>query len=148
MSQQPEIDPVDRHERVRVDRSSGGAVRRQRVVEDQGAERANMISRVNQLIWLIFGVVIGLIAIRVVLRLIVANPGATFAEFIYNITNVFLAPFFGLTSTPTTTTGVAFEISSVIAIVVYALVAWVITLLIRALFSKTSVRKVETYERE
>jgi uncharacterized membrane protein len=144
MTQQPDMDPIDRREQVVVDRSPSGAVRRQRVIRDEGAERQNNIARVNQLIWLLFGIIIGLIAIRIVLRLIVANSGATFAQFIYSITDVFLAPFFGLTATPTTTTGVAFEISSVIAIVVYALVAWVITLLIRALFTKSKVRKVET----
>ncbi|MBI5667567.1 MAG: YggT family protein [Chloroflexi bacterium] len=148
MAQQPDIDPVDRREQVRVDRSPGGAVRRQRVVRDEGAERQNTIARINQIIWIIFGIIIGLIAFRIVLRLIVANPEATFAQFVYSVTDVFLWPFFGLTATPTTTTGVAFEVSSVIAMVVYALAAWVLTLLVRALFSKTSVRKVETYESE
>lgn len=148
MAQQPDIDPIDRREQVVVDRSPSGAVRRQRVIRDEGAERQNNISRVNRLIWLVFGIIIGLIAFRIVLRLIVANPGATFAQFIYSITDVFLAPFFGLTSTPTTTTGVAFEISSVIAIVVYALVAWLITVLVRTLFTKSRVQKVETYDRQ
>ncbi len=145
MAQQPDIDPIDRREQVRVDRS-GSSVRRQRVIKDEGAERQNTIARVNQIIWIIFGIVIGLIAFRIVLRLIVANPEATFAQFVYNVTDIFLWPFYGLTATPTTTSGVAFEISSVIAMVVYALVAWVLTLLVRALFTKTRVRKVETFE--
>lgn len=145
MAQQPDIDPIDRRERVRVDRS-GSSVRRQRVVEDEGAQRRNTIARVNQIIWIIFGIIIGLIIFRIVLRLIVANPEATFAQFVYSVTDIFLWPFFGLTATPTTTTGVAFEISSVIAVVVYTLVAWVLTLLVRVLFAKTSVRKVETFE--
>ncbi len=145
MAQQPDIDPIDRREQVRVDRS-GKSVRRQRVVKDEGAERQNTIARVNQIIWIIFGVIIGLIVFRIVLRLIVANPEATFAQFIYSVTDIFLGPFFGLTATPTTTSGVAFEISSVIAIVVYALVAWLFTLLVRTLFTKSRVRKVETFE--
>ncbi len=145
MAQQPDIDPIDRREQVRVDRS-GSSVRRQRVIKDEGAERQNTIARVNQIIWIIFGIVIGLIAFRIVLRLIVANPEATFAQFVYNVTDVFLWPFYGLTATPTTTSGAAFELSSVIAMVVYGLVAWVLTLLVRALFTKTRVRKVETFE--
>jgi hypothetical protein len=93
-------------------------------------------------------VIIGLIALRVVLRLIVANPVNTFADFIYDVTGVFLGPFFGLTGTPTTTDGIALEVSSLIAIVVYALIAWFIVKLIYILFSKTSARKVQTYERD
>jgi lipoprotein signal peptidase len=148
MAQQPDIDPVDRREHVVVDRSPGGSVRRQRIIRDEGAERQNKIARVNQIVWIVFGIVIGLIAIRIVLRLIAANQGAAFAQLIYSLTDVLLAPFFGLTATPTTTTGAAFEILSVIEIVVYALAYWVITLIIRELFSKTSVRKVETYDQQ
>lgn len=147
MTQSPDLQPVDRQEEVRVDRA-GGYVRKQRVVRDAGLERRQTLNRVSQLIWLIFGVIIGLIAIRVVLRLIVANPANTFADVIYSITDFFLWPFFGLTSTPTTREGIALEISSLIAIVVYALAAWVIVLLVRTLFSKSSARHVETYERD
>jgi uncharacterized membrane protein len=145
MEQIPE--PVDRREVVREDRAPG-YVRKARVIRDANAERKHSLHRIGEFIWLVFGVIIGLIALRVVLRLIVANPGNTFADLIYSITNVFLWPFFGLTNTPTTTTGVALEISSLIAMVVYALVAWVIVKLIYVLFSKSSARKVETYERD
>ena len=145
MAQIPE--PVDRREVVREDRAPG-YVRRERVIKDASAERQHTLDRVAQFIWLVFGVIIGLIGLRVLLRLIVANPQNTFADTIYSITNIFLGPFFGLTSTPTTTNGIALEISSLIAMMVYALVAWVIVKLVYVLFSKSTARKVETYERD
>jgi uncharacterized membrane protein len=145
MAQIPE--PVDRREVVREDRAPG-YVRRERVIRDASAERELTLDRVAQFIWLVFGVIIGLIGLRVVLRLIVANPANTFADFIYNVTGIFLGPFFGLTGTPTTTDGIALEVSSLIAMVVYALVAWLIVKLMYILFSKTSARKIETYERD
>ena len=147
MAQRSDLPPVDRREEVRVDQE-GGYVRKERVIRDAGAERRQSLNRVSQLIWLIFGVIIVLIAIRVVLRLIVANPANTFADVIYNITNLFLNPFFGLTGTPTTTNGMALEVSSLIAIAVYALAAWLIVTLVRVLFSKSVARRVETYERD
>lgn len=147
MAQRSDLPPVDRREEVRVDQE-GGYVRKERVVRDAGAERRHTLNRVSQFIWLIFGVIIVLIAIRVVLRLIVANPANTFAEVIYNITNLFLNPFFGLTGTPTATNGMALEVSSLIAIAVYALAAWLIVTLVRVLFSKSSARRIETYERD
>lgn len=147
MVQKTELPPIDRREEVRVDQEAG-YVRRQRVVRDAGAERMQTISRVNQLIWLVFGVIMGLIAFRVVLRLLVANPANTFADFIYTITDPFLRPFYGLLNTPTTTSGMAFELSSLVAIFVYAVIAALITTVIRIVFSRSRVRKVQTYERD
>jgi uncharacterized membrane protein len=140
-------EPVDRREVVREDRAPG-YVRRERVIKDANAERELTLDRVAQFIWLVFGIIIGLIGLRVLLRLIVANPANTFADFIYYLTGIFLGPFFGLTNTPTTTDGIALEISSLIAMVVYALVAYVLVKLVYVLFSKSSARKVETYERD
>jgi YggT family protein len=147
MAQRSDLPPIDRREEVRVDQEPG-FVRKQRVVRDAGAERQHTLNRVSQLIWLVFGVIIGLIAFRVVLRLIVANAASPFADFIYSITDIFLRPFFGLTGTPTTADGMALEISSLIAIIVYALVAGLIVTLVRVLFSKSSARRIETYERD
>ena len=48
-----------------------------------------------------------------------ANPAAGFATFIYNMTAVFLTPFFGLTATPSAN-GSILEIPTLIAMLVYA----------------------------
>jgi hypothetical protein len=90
----------------------------------------------------------GLIAFRVVLRLLVANPANTFADFVYSVTNLFLGPFFGLFGTPTTTTGMALEVSSLIAILVYGIIAALITTVINLVFNKSRARRIETYERD
>lgn len=147
MAQRSELPPVDRREETRVDQEQG-YVRKERVTRDAGSERRQTINRVNQLIWVIFGIIIALIAFRVVLRLIVANPANTFADFIYGVTDLFLRPFYGLVGTPTTTTGMALEVSSLIAIFVYAVVAALIVTVINIVFSKSRARRVETYERE
>jgi YggT family protein len=147
MAQRSDLPAVDRREEVRVDQEAG-YVRKERVIRDAGAERRQTLNRVNQFIWLIFGVIIGLIGFRVVLRLIVANPANTFADFIYSVTDVFLRPFFGLVGTPTTTEGMAFELSSVIAMGVYALIAALIVAVINIVFNKSRARRIETYERE
>jgi uncharacterized membrane protein len=81
--------------------------------------------RVSQMIYWIFGLIIGLIAIRFILRLLGANPQAGFAEFIYGVTAILVAPFVGLFGNPQAS-GSVLEISSLVAIVVYALVAWLL----------------------
>lgn len=75
-------------------------VQTRQVVRDVATERYESISRVNQVLWLMFGLMLALIAGRVVLKLIGANPAAVFAQIIYGLTDVFLWPFAGLTATP------------------------------------------------
>ena len=68
---------------------------------------------------------VGLIAIRFVLRLFGASPTAGFAQFIYGVTALLVAPFAGLFGTPRFE-GSVLEITSIVAIIVYALLAWLI----------------------
>lgn len=108
-------------------------VQQRHVVRDEATERYANISRVNQVLWLLFGVILSLIAVRFVLKLIGANPAAVFAQIIYGVTEVFLWPFSGITPDPAVG-AFQFEISSIIAMIVYALVAWGLTRLIWILF--------------
>lgn len=86
-----------------------------------------------QLVYVIFGIVITLIIIRVILKALAANPGAGFTSFIYGLTGPLVAPFQGIFATPQSSSGSVFEFSSVVAIIVYALVAWAIVRLIEIL---------------
>jgi len=78
--------------------------------------------RVQRAIYLGFGIIEGLIAIRFVLEVLAANPNAGFAQFIYGITTFFMAPFVGLFGTPRLGTSMV-EWSALVAIAVYALLA-------------------------
>ena len=86
--------------------------------------------RLAQLIYVVFGIGIALIVIRIILKALAANPGAGFTSFLYSVTNPLVAPFQGIFATPQTSTGSVFELSSVIAIIVYALIAWALVRLI------------------
>ncbi len=141
-----EFEPVDKRERVQVTQQ-GGVRRRERVIADAGAERRQTLNRVGQLIWLIFGIIIGLIAFRVVLLLLGANPDSGFANFIYSLTDIFLAPFTGLLANITNDAGtIVFEPSALIAMLVYAVVAFIIVQLIRVVFDKSRARRVSSIE--
>jgi len=95
----------------------------ERPVTARTDHRMNIAERV---VWLVAGIIIGLLAVRFLLRLLGANPSNGFADFIYNVSYPFAAPFFGLFSyTAKLNTG-RFEFETLIAILVYALVAWLI----------------------
>ncbi|HET7089046.1 MAG TPA: YggT family protein [Anaerolineae bacterium] len=97
------------------------------------SERERRNFRASQLIWLLVGVLEVLIALRIGLKLIAATPDNPFAAFIYNLTNIFVFPFAGLTPTPAVGSGVL-ELHSIIAMVVYALAGWAIARLVWVIF--------------
>jgi hypothetical protein len=107
----------------------------ERVTVDPYEARRTAIYRVWQVIWLVLGIVEGLIAIRFVLRLLGANPDAGFAQLIYGLTEPLVAPFVGLFGTPRFQ-GSAFEFTSLVAMMVYALLAWVIVKIVWMFFSE------------
>jgi hypothetical protein len=65
-------------------------------VIDPAAEKAAAVNWVNRFIWFIVGIMVVLLAIRFVLLLAGADPGAGFAQLIYGLTNWMVAPFAGL----------------------------------------------------
>ena len=81
--------------------------------------------KATQLVWLLFGVLEALIALRIGLKLIGANPESPIVALIYGLTFLFLFPFEGLVGSPTVG-GMVLEISSMFAMLIYALIAWAV----------------------
>lgn len=79
-----------------------------------------------RIVWLIAGILEGLLAIRFILSLLGANRLNAFANFIYSITHPFVSPFFGLFNYQEQFGKVRFEFETLVAMIVYALIAWVI----------------------
>ncbi len=90
--------------------------------------------RATEAIYLLFGIVDGLLLIRLVLKLLAANPLAGFSKFIYGLTDVFMAPFRNLLPTVGGGSGSVLEMSTVIAIIVYALIGWALVRLVAIMF--------------
>jgi hypothetical protein len=119
-----------------VSRPVASVDRHESVAYDPYENKRLMAMRVNQLVYWIFGLIEGLIAIRFVLKALGANATAGFAEFIYGITGPLVAPFVGLFGSPTAQ-GSVLELNSIIALVVYALVGWLISRLAWILVGET-----------
>jgi YggT family protein len=129
---------VDRREETVVTQQPG-YVASERVTRDVAAERRQGTFQVTQIIWTIAGILeIGL-GLRFVLKLIAANPDAGFARLVYGLTQPFLAPFTALVGTPTSG-GTVFEVTTLIAMAVYALLAWIIARVIQVATERPSAR--------
>lgn len=93
------------------------------------------LQRLIGLIQIAFGVLEGLIGLRFMLKLMAANPANPFASLVYFVTSPFLWTFQGLTRTPSFE-GIEIEFFSLVAMVVYALLGWIIIQLMWVLFSR------------
>lgn len=94
---------------------------------------------VRRIIWYIAGFIITLLALRMLLLLLGANEGSSFVSFVYALSGVFAAPFYGIFNYTPAYGQSVFEISSLVAILVYALIAWGIAKLLTLGSSRTDV---------
>ena len=103
---------------------------------DPYAGRRQSAYRLVQAIYLVFGFVEALIAMRLILRVLGADAQAGFAEFIYGLSAPLVAPFAGLFGNPQAG-GSVLELHSIVALIVYALVAWLLGKLVWLLVGET-----------
>ncbi len=97
------------------------------VVERETVQQTSKVSGrvvVSRLVWFIVGTVSVILAIRIILMMLAANQGNGFVDFIYALGGIFAAPFFGIFGYTPTYGNSAFEISSIVAILVYLLLGW------------------------
>lgn len=106
----------------------------QQPVDPQSPQQAyqgkKAIFRAYQVIWYILGVIEVLLAFRFVLRLLGANPNSGFVSLIYGVSSPFIAPFRGIFPTPSFE-GSVLEWATLIAMIVYAVVAYGIVYLLQ-----------------
>lgn len=82
---------------------------------------------IASIISLLFGLVIGILALRFVFRLLGANEANAFVSWIYQASTPLVAPFFGIfNASPDLTTGI-FEVATLLAILVYGVIASLVT---------------------
>ena len=92
-------------------------------------------------VYYILGVLETLLAFRFVFRLLGANPASGFVSFIYALTQVFLAPFYGIFRSFISQgieTRSVFEPATLIAMLVYAVIVYGIARLIELLAERAS----------
>jgi YGGT family len=94
------------------------------------ANQNSSIARIVNIVYFLFGVLELLLAVRVVLHLIGVNADNGFANFVYVLSGPFVALFASLLKNPALSTTAALEVTTIIAMLVYAIAAWIIGRLI------------------
>jgi len=99
------------------------------------SNKASSFQTLEYLIYFFFGALEILLTFRFAFKLTGANVGTGFVAFIYGLTGIFISPFEGIfrlwfAKGVETTTSI-FEPTTLVAIVAYAVLAWVIVKFVR-----------------
>jgi len=100
---------------------------------ETGQEGRVTTFKATQLIWLLLGLLEGVLGLRFIFKLMGVNPSNAFASFLYNLTDFFVRPFASLTGAPAAG-GMVFEFSTLLAMIIYALVGWALVRIVYVLF--------------
>ncbi len=117
--------------------------REEQVYDDPYARRMNTLDRTSRIIYFIMGAVQVVLALRFLFRVLNADSTNGFASFIYKLSAPFVGPFNGITNDQGLGQGSVVEISTLIAMVVYAILTYgLIQLLYLLLTPNRSTRDV------
>lgn len=111
------------------------------MVVDPHAGRRAAARKLTGAVYLLFGLLAVLVALRAILRLLGANPASPFAASLFALTSPLLAPFVGLFPRIQLPGGV-FEPEALVAVVVYLLLAWLLARVVWLLLDDTHAETV------
>lgn len=82
----------------------------------------------------VFGFIMILLGLRFLFRLFAANPASPFVSWLYETTGDLLYPFRGIFPSPVTDGGFVFDITTLVALVMYGLLLALVVYLFDLLF--------------
>lgn len=136
---------VEQKREISTQRTGSGSISTEKTtMEAAPSEKAEKVEeekvfKISYAVYYFLGFIEALLILRTIFKLLGANPDTGFVSFIYSLTGMLIAPFEAIFSTATGTgdkTTAIFEPAAIIAMFVYALVAWGIASLINILVVK------------
>ncbi len=119
-----------------IDPAGNQVENRTAVYEDRNAQRANARYWATTIIYFILGVLEIVLGLRFVFRLLGASENNGFITFLYGFSHIFIAPFNGIFNDQAVGTKSVFELSTLVAMLIYALICWGLVALARLVFSE------------
>lgn len=92
-------------------------------MEASNSPTTKPLYRGTQIVWYIVGLLEFILILRFILKMLAANPAAGFSSFIYGISWPFAAPFLNVFRI-SQVSGSVFEWTTLLAAIIYWLVAW------------------------
>ena len=100
------------------------------------ANQNSAVARVVRIVYFLFGVLELLLAARIVLQAVGANDNNTIASVILGLSHPFVALFSSLFSNPALGAHAVLELTTIAAMIFYAVVAWLIGRLVWLVLSR------------
>jgi hypothetical protein len=125
---------VDSQRQSYVDLAGNQVENRVEVFEDENQRRANIRYWVTRITYFVLAVLEVILLLRFFFRLLGANQDNTFITFLYNLSHIFVVAFNGIFNDQALGRSV-FETSTIVAMLMYALIAWGIVSLCRVIFA-------------
>jgi hypothetical protein len=98
---------------------------REKVHGIRSADQNSNIARVVYIVYFVAGALILLLGVRILLHVLGVNQDNGFAAFVNSLSGLFVAPFASLLQNPGIG-GMVLEVTTGIAMIVYAILAWVV----------------------
>jgi len=90
------------------------------------ADQNSAIARIVNIVYYLFGALELLLMVRVILHLVGVNADNGFANLIYVLSAPFVALFASLLQNPALSTTSVLEVTTLIAMIAYAILAWLV----------------------
>lgn len=117
--------------------------REEQIFDDPYQRRMNVLDRSSRIIYFVMGFLEVLLALRFLFRVIGADANNGLVNFIYNFTGVFVGPFNGIFNDQSLQRGNVIEVSTLLAMAMYAILTYgIIQLLYLLLTPSRSTRSV------
>jgi|SRR5579859_1239678 len=107
-----------------TDASGTSVERRQETVEDTNQRQANRRVWIKRALSSFFSVLEVVLVLRLLFRLLGANTQNSFITVLYQLSHFFVSPFNGIFNDQTLGKHSVFEVSTLIAMALFALIAW------------------------
>ncbi|GCF08915.1 YggT family protein [Dictyobacter arantiisoli] len=126
---------VQRQHQTYKDPAGNRVEKRQVVSKDFTQSMINTRYWITSVIYFLLGVLEVILGLRFIFRLLGANQGSAFIDFLYNLSHPFVAIFNGIFTDPVLgNSNSVFEVSTILGMLIYALIAWGIVSLVRIVF--------------
>jgi len=125
---------VENYNESYVDAQGNVTQREEEVFNNSYQRRLNILNRTRNIIYALLSALEVLLTLRLVFRLLGADPNSGLTNFIYNLSRPFVVAFNGIFADQKLSTNSVFEISTIVAMVMYALLAWGVVSFMYAIF--------------
>lgn len=120
-----------------VDQSGRQVEHKVETYEDKNLRNATLRYWATSIIYFLLSVLEVILGLRFIFRLFGANESNDFILALYNFSHVFVGPFNNIFNDQSIGSRSVFELSTLVAMLIYALIAWGLVALARVLFAPT-----------